>query len=211
MQKSLYIPPAHRVEDRNVLHDFMAEFPFVELVTAAPGIRITHIPVALDRNAGRYGTLYGHVSSRNPQREAFDGRTGAVAVFRGPHSYISPGWYAAAEAVPTWNFAAVHASGTLRAVTGQSALRDLLARLGFTAEPSPYVDGMMAGIAGFTMEIERLEGKFKLGQERSEADRQGILRNLRAAPPERSLYQITEEHYLRISTPAPARGPVRPE
>ena len=90
---SLYIPKAHVVEDRRFLHDFMDEFAFVELVTVAPSLRITHIPVWLDRAAGAYGTIHGHVARQNPQHAAFDGKQTGVVVFRGPDGYISPAWY----------------------------------------------------------------------------------------------------------------------
>src|SRR5262249_32242255 len=126
---SLYIPKPHLVEDRQFLHDFMDEFAFVDLVTAAPSIRITHIPVWLDRKAGQYGTLHGHLSRQNPQTTAFDGKQPAVVVFRGPHSYISPTWYTKQDVVPTWNFAVVHATGKLRPVTGRKELNDLLSKL----------------------------------------------------------------------------------
>src|SRR5579883_1777947 len=89
---SLYIPKAHLVEDRKFLHDFMDEFSFVELITAAPDLRITHIPVFLDRSAGKFGAIYGHISKQNPQSRTFDGNHDAVIVFRGPHGYISPTW-----------------------------------------------------------------------------------------------------------------------
>ncbi|MBZ5601674.1 MAG: FMN-binding negative transcriptional regulator, partial [Acidobacteriia bacterium] len=79
---SLYIPKAHLVEDRKFLHDFMDEFSFVDLVTAAPEPRITHIPVFLDRAAGKYGTIYGHISRQNPQSQTFDTKQPAVIVFR---------------------------------------------------------------------------------------------------------------------------------
>jgi len=205
--ESLYIPKAHLVEDRKFLHDFMDEFSFVDLVTCSPEIRITHIPVMLDRTAGTYGTLYGHISRQNPQSETFDGRHPAVVVFRGPHSYISPAWYAKREAVPTWNFAVVHASGKLKAAAEKEALHDLLAKLikkfesnedsayDFSKLPEGYKFGLIEGIVGFEMEIERLEGKFKLGQERSEADREGILRNLRSARPARSMVELTASFY----------------
>jgi transcriptional regulator len=204
---SLYIPKPHLVEDRKLLHDFMDEFPFVDLVTCSPEIRITHIPVILERSAGKYGTIYGHVSRQNPQGGTFDGQHAAVIVFRGPHSYISPTWYTAAESVPTWNFAVVHASGKLKAITEKKPLHDLLAKLiqkfenyegtayDFSKLPEAYTDRMMAGIIGFEMEIEQLEGKFKLGQERSEADKEGILRNLRSAKQERSIYDLTLGFY----------------
>ena len=209
---SLYIPKPHLVEDRKLLHDFMDEFPFVELVTSAPEIRITHIPVFLDRSTGRYGTLYGHISRQNPQAAAFDGRQPAVIVFRGPHSYISPTWYAKTEVVPTWNFAVVHAGGSLRPVAGKQPLHDLLAKLiakfesyrnsgyDFARLPDSYTSGLMSGIVGFAMEVETLEGKFKLGQERSDADKEGVLRNLRSAAPPRSMYDFTAAFYQRVKT-----------
>ena len=108
----------------------MDEFAFVDLVTATPSLRITHIPVWLDRKAGQHGTLHGHLSRQNPQTNTFDGKQQAVIVFRGPHSYISPTWYTkTTDVVPTWNFAVVHATGALRPVTGKKELHDLLAKL----------------------------------------------------------------------------------
>jgi transcriptional regulator len=207
--ESLYVPRAHVVEDRKFLHDFMDEFSFVELVTGSPEIRITHIPVLLDRSIGRYGALYGHISRQNPQGGTFDGQHSAVAVFRGPHSYVSPAWYAKTEAVPTWNFAVVHAGGKVKAITEKKPLHDLLAKLiqkfenyeksgyDFSKLPDSYTYGLMAGVIGFEMEIERLEGKFKLGQERSEADREGLLRNLRSAKQARSIHALTASFYER--------------
>jgi len=210
-QESLYIPRPQLVEDRKLLHDFMDEFAFVELVTAAPEIRITHIPVMLDRSAGRYGTLYGHVSRHNPQAAGFDGRRPAVIVFRGPDAYISPAWFAKKEAVPTWNFAVVHASGKPRAVTERQPLHDLLAKLiakfegggagyDFGKLPDEYKYKMMAGITGFAMEIERLEGKFKLGQDRGEVDREAMLRNLRAAKPARLMPDFAASYFARVQS-----------
>jgi transcriptional regulator len=206
---SLYIPQAHMVEDRKLLHDFMDEFAFVDLITVSPTLRITHIPVLLDRSGGQFGTIHGHISRQNEQAKAFDGKQEAVIVFRGPHGYISPVWYQTAQAVPTWNFAVVHATGRLRPVTEPKALHAFLASLiakfesyrgtnyDFSKQPESYINGMLSGIIGFQMEIERLEGKFKLGQERSEGDRQGILKNLEKARGERSLHDLTESFYKR--------------
>src|SRR5262249_52170111 len=81
--QSLYIAKAHLVEDRQFLHDFMDEYSFIDLVTASPEIRITHIPVLLDRSGSKYGKLYGHISRQNPQSRTFDGQHQAVVVFRG--------------------------------------------------------------------------------------------------------------------------------
>jgi len=207
---SLYIPRAHVVQERNFLHDFMEDFAFVTIVTAAPTLRITHIPSILDRTRGRFGTILGHISAQNPQRAAFDGSQTAVIVFRGPHGYISASWYASQQSVvPTWNFGVVHASGRPRLLTDKDKTYDLLATLirrnerrvgstayDFTAQPREYVDRMMQGISPFEMEIEALEGKFKLGQERSEADRRGVLDHLQRGPyKERSLYELTRAFY----------------
>lgn len=209
MPDSLYIPKPHLVDDRKFLHDFMDEFSFVDLVTAAPTIRITHIPALIDRTVGKYGTIRGHISRQNPQSKTFDGRQSAVIVFRGPHSYISPTWYAKTEVVPTWNFGTVHASGKLKAIDEPKALHDLLAKLihkfetyedssyDFAKLPDSYVYGMIAGIIGFELEIELLEGKFKLGQERSEADKQGILKGLASAKQARNIHDFTAAFYRR--------------
>src|SRR5665213_14793 len=207
-EPSLYIPKAHLVEDRAFLHDFMDEFAFVDLITTTP-LRVTHIPVLLDRAAGRFGTIHGHISRQNVQAKAFDGHHEAVIVFHGPQGYISPAWYETKQAVPTWNFAVAHATGRLRPVTEPKDLHAFLARLihkfenyqgtdyDFSKLPETYVNGMLGGIIGFEMEIELLEGKFKLGQDKPAGDREGVLKNLRTARGERSLHDLTESFYRR--------------
>jgi transcriptional regulator len=213
--KSLYIPKPQLVEDRRFLHDFMDEFAFVDLVTVAPSLRITHIPVWLDRTAGAYGTIHGHISRQNPQNSTFDGKQTGVIVFHGPHGYISPTWYAQTgnprNVVPTWNFAVVHATGKLRPVEGHKELSDLLSKLiskfetyegtsyDFAAIDETYKNGLMGGIIGFELEIELLEGKFKLGQDRSPADRQSLLAKLGEARPPRTLRELTANFYERQS------------
>jgi transcriptional regulator len=189
---SLYIPNAHRVDDRKLLHDFMEEFAFVDLITPSP-LHITHIPVVFERAAGPFGTIHG--------------KQEAVIVFRGPHGYISPTCYQTNPAVPTWNFAVVHATGKLQPVTDPAALHAFLGRLiqkfesyegtgyDFSKIPDSYLNPMLANIVGFDMRVELLEGKFKLGQERPEADRQGILKYLQTARPERSLHDLTQNFY----------------
>jgi transcriptional regulator len=202
--ESLYIPKPQLVNDRKFLHDFMDEFSFVDLVTAGPEIRITHIPVILDRSAGKYGTIYGHISRQNPQSKAFTGQS-AVIVFRGPQAYISPTWYARPGLVPTWDFAVVHASGKLKALTDK-ALDDELGKLikKFEGPGSAYdfakldpteKSRLMSGIIGFEMEVDLLEGKFKLSQDRSEADQKGILNKLATAKPERSMREFMSGFY----------------
>ena len=210
--ESLYIPKPQLVEARKFLHDFMDEFAFVDLVTVSPSLRITHIPVWLDRAAGAFGTIHGHISRQNPQSGTFDGKQTAVIIFRGPQGYISPTWYAKTDnVVPTWNFAVVHATGNLRPVEGHKELNELLARLiakfesyegtsyDFSKIDDSYKNGMMGGIIGFEMEIGLLEGKFKLGQDRSPADRQSLLKKMGEARAPRSLREFTASFYERQS------------
>jgi transcriptional regulator len=205
---TLYIPQPQRVEDRRFLHDFMDEFAFVDLVTVSPSLRITHIPVFLDRDAGVYGTIHGHISRQNPQKEALDNKQTAVIVFRGPHGYISPTWYAkTGNVVPTWNFTVVHATGKLRPVEDKQALNDLLSKLitkfekyegtsyDFSKVDATYKYGLMGGIIGFELEIEQLEGKFKLGQDRSPADKESLLKKLDQAKKPPSLRDFTAVFY----------------
>lgn len=207
---TLYIPKAQLVEDLKFLHDFMDEYSFVDLITSSPTLRITHIPVILDRAAGSYGKIFGHIARQNPQSQTFEGRHISVVVFRGPHGYISPTWYANKDVVPTWNFAVVHATGRPWPITEKTALHELLAKLinkfesyqgsgyDFSKLPDSYVSSLMGGIVGFEMQIESLEGKFKLGQERSDVDKQGVLDHLRqAARREPSLYDLSASFYRR--------------
>jgi transcriptional regulator len=213
--QTVYIPPRHKVEDLPYLQDFMDEYSFVDLVTSAPVLNITHIPILLDRKApgSTNGTLFGHIARNNPQSKVLQqGNAKATIVFRGPHSYISPAWYKVPEAVPTWNFAVVHASGTLKPIEDKKALRALLSRLiakfeanmpersyDFDKLPDSYVNGMLGGIIGFEMPIESLEGKFKLGQERNETDKATVVEKLRKSKPERGIGEFTASFYQRKS------------
>ena len=208
VHESLYIPKAHVVDDRKFLHEFMDEFAFVDLITSTPTLRITHIPCYMDRTRGEFGTIFGHISKNNPQNQTFDGEHPAVIVFRGPHGYISPSWYAKPESsVPTWNFGVVHASGKLQGVTDKVTLRKMLAKLidknedyakskyDFSKLPDSYIGGMLGGIVGFEMKIELLEGKFKLGHERGEAERTNVVEHLKTGKRERSFADFTADFY----------------
>lgn len=207
---SVYIPKAHLVEDRAFLHAFMDEFSFVDLVTTTPTLRITHIPSVLDRTKGRLGTIFGHISQMNDQKKAVTGGERAVVVFRGPHGYVSPGWLvtpASRSGVPTWNFAVVHATGRMTPIDEPEQKHALLATLirkyettiggtdyDFSTLPMDDVLTRMKGIQPFELEIEQLEGKFKLFQERAEPDRQAMLPKLEVYK-ERSLRAFTEHFY----------------
>lgn len=207
---SVYIPKAHLVEDRAFLHAFMREFSFVDLVTTTPTLRITHIPSVLDPTIGKYGTIFGHISALNDQKKAIVGGERAVVVFRGPHGYVSPGWLvtpASRQGVPTWNFAVVHATGRMVPIDEPARKHALLSTLigqyenaiggtsyDFATLPMDDVLNRMKGIQPFEIEIESLEGKFKLFQERPEPDRQAMLPKLEVYK-ERSLHDFTQYFY----------------
>lgn len=199
---SLYIPQRHLISELPVIHEFMDAFGFVSLTTAPP-IRVTHIPILLDRGEGRFGRLIGHLARGNPQKDALDGNHEAVVVFRGPHHYISPSWYAAPQAVPTWNFAVVHATGKPKLVEDAAAFGRSLERMvakfeayagtswDYSKLDEGYKRGTMRGAVMFEMPIDHLEAKFKLGLERSEADQEGVLKGLEASKTEISLLDLT--------------------
>jgi transcriptional regulator len=202
---SVYIPSHHRVDDLKAMHDLMDEFSFASVITAAPSLRVTHIPIVLDRGAGKYGRLTGHVARNNPQHHAFDGKQPALIVFQGPHRYISPSWFNKEKMVPTWNFAVVHASGRPRANEDPKFLYDFLNRLiaknesyeksewNLSKVPEAYKAGLITGIVALEMDIELLEGKFKLGLDAAPADQEKLLAGLKGAANERTLYEFTRE------------------
>ena len=181
----MYVPRHFAEDDPDRLAALIAAHDFATLFTdGSGGPFATHLPLLLDRTRGPRGTLIGHVARANPHWKSFDGRR-ALAVFAGPHAYVSPRWYASQPAVPTWNYVAVHATGAVRAVEDPAALRatmDALARRyegegrwTIAGQPTKFVDGMLRGIVGLELAIETLEGKAKLSQNRSAADREGVI------------------------------------
>ena len=211
---TLYIPKAHRVEDLKLLHEFMDEYAFVDLVTSSPTLRITHIPVSWYRTAGNLRKILGHVSRQNPAesgvRRPSDGynRVPWPARVHLTHVVFEKGSRADVELC-----GGSRQSGRPSAITDKTALHKLLGRLiekfesqeasgyDFSKLPESYVSPMLGGIVGFEMQIESLEGKFKLGQERSDADKQGLLEHLgQAKRRERSLQDLTASFYKRSQT-----------
>lgn len=190
----MYIPKGFEVEDLPTLHDFMERHGFATFVSWLEGAPFaTHLPLLLDRERGEKGTIVGHVARANPHATSFDGKGPALAIYTGPHAYISPSWYASQQKVPTWLYTAVHASGQPREIADPAKVRALLERMvtlfeGGFAEPwrigsqtETYLAGMQRGIVAFEMPIARLEGKFKLNQIKSEADRRGNIAALEAS------------------------------
>jgi transcriptional regulator len=193
----MYIPSAHAETDPETLHAFMEAHPFAALVTAGPdGLFATHLPLVLDRDRGPHGTLVGHVARANPHhRLPLEGE--ALVIFTGPHAYVSPAWYASkaehGRVVPTWNYAAVHAYGTLSVVEDPARLRAHLEALvarhegereepwALSDAPAEYLDQLQRGIVGVEIAVTRLEGKWKMSQNRSAADIDGVVAGLSAS------------------------------
>lgn len=190
----MYIPEPFAETDRETLFDLIEAHAFGLLVTAEDGVPVaSHIPFVLDRAAGEHGTLQAHLARANPQWRGFDGETQVLCVFSGPHAYVSPGWYDPANpAVPTWNYAVVHAYGVPRIVEDPALVRAqqeaLVARFE-AGRPEPwtmasqrpdYIAGMLKGIVAFEIPVTRLEGKFKLNQNHPEGNRRGAIHGLRS-------------------------------
>lgn len=187
----MYLPSAFRQDDLAALHAQMQASPFALLTSAgAAGVQASHLPLLLAPGEGEFGTLYGHFARANPHwRDLQDGAE-ALAVFSGPDAYISPSWYAAkaehGKVVPTWNYVAVHARGPVELIEDPERLLQIVSRLSDQHEsrrpqpwavsdaPREYLDAMLRAIVGFALPIRLLEGKWKLGQNRSAADQQGV-------------------------------------
>ncbi len=190
----MFVPKHFAENDRAVLKRLIADYGFATLVTTVDGAPFaTHLPLMVESGADGGDVLLGHVSRGNPQWKGFDGEAQALAVFGGPHAYVSPTWYTNPEkSVPTWNYAVVHATGRPRVIEDAARSRGVITRLVAQYEgdgpdawsidrlPGDYSSGQLRGIVAFEMPIDRLQGKFKLNQNKSAEDRRGVVAGLRA-------------------------------
>jgi transcriptional regulator len=189
----MYLPRHFAEGDTAALHQLMGRHDFAVLVTTMDGAPFaSHLPLLVEPGAGLHGTILGHMSRANTQWRGFAEGVEALAIFQGPHAYISPSWYASEPAVPTWNYAAVHAYGTPKVIDDHDGALAILERLVAVQEagrpepwsldqvPDDFRDTQMRGITAFEMPITRLEGKFKMGQNKPAADRLGAAAGLRA-------------------------------
>jgi transcriptional regulator len=188
----MYTPKFNQVSDRGILLEAMRAWPFAILFGADADGRptATHLPLVV-HNEGEHGLLEGHFALANPHWKALAGRE-TLVVFSGPHSYVSPSLYVERKSVPTWNYIAVHATGVLEIVEDEKddpatthARKDaLLKNLIAVNEPAyaeqwselpiGYRISMTSGIVGFRIAIAKIEGKFKLSQNRPEQDRRNV-------------------------------------
>jgi transcriptional regulator len=197
----MYTPTAFREAHLPELHQAIEAIAFASMIsTTTDGLQVSHIPLLLAPEEGKYGTLYGHVARANTH--ALCNGAPSLAIFLGPHAYISAGWYPGKQThgreVPTWNYIAVHAHGTLETFEDPAALRELLRKLTGRHErpmpkpwrlddaPADYIDRNLKAITGLRLPIERIEGKWKLSQNRTEADREGVLAGLESLASEES-------------------------
>jgi transcriptional regulator len=205
--RSVYIPKAFEETRPEVLHALIQQNSFGILVSQESGELVaSHLPFLLEPERGPHGILVGHMARANPQWRSFREGEEVLAIFLGPHAYISPSWYEAELAVPTWNYAAVHAYGVPTLVEDGAALHRILDAMVRTYEasltppwalqlPDDYMARMMKGIVGFEIEITRIEGKLKLGQNRSPADQAGVVAALtrQADPLGLQIAELTKE------------------
>jgi transcriptional regulator len=189
---NMYVPKVFAVDDVPKLQDFMDEFNFATVVTEREGdLTASHIPFLLDRSEEPYGVLRAHVAIRNPQLKDFQTGSQALVIFQGPHTYVSPSWYVKPENVPTWNYTVVHAYGIPKILdqAGMVALlKDLVGKherpfeQPWDFDPNAlWIQKLLPEIAAFEIKIEKLQGKFKLNQNRTAADRAGVIEALSAS------------------------------
>ncbi len=195
-----YNPAAFRVDDPAVLAGCIETLMFATLVSnGADGPGASHLPLLLEGPAGVGGVLRGHLARANGHGDRLHGEA-ALAIFQGPAHYVSPAWYpskaASGRVVPTWNYVVVHVRGRVRVREERDWLHALVTDLTDRLEharpapwsvsdaPDDYVETMLAGIVGVELAITGIEGKFKLGQNRSEPDRAGLAAGLAAERPE---------------------------
>ncbi|MFL6336294.1 MAG: FMN-binding negative transcriptional regulator [Pyrinomonadaceae bacterium] len=181
--------PNYTVESRlNKLYSLIDEYSFGTLISRREDgeLDIAHLPFILDRQSGPKGTLLGHVARANPIWRSFDGTRQAVIIVNGPHGYISPSWYTSRAEVPTWNYTVVHAYGIPRVLDDNELTLQLNSMAekyeqgnpdswGLGEVPADLFAELKAEIVGFAVEVSRIEGKFKLSQNRSLQDRYGAV------------------------------------
>lgn len=193
----MYNPPHFQESRVEVMHGLMRAAPLATLVAlAADGLFANHLPLEIDPEPAPYGMLRGHVSRANRLWRDASPSIDALAIFEGPRAYVSPTWYASKQetgrVTPQWNYVVVHAYGQPRFIEDRAWLEAHVTRLTNQHEadrpgpwhvsdaPPDYIERLLGNIVGFEMPITRLLGKWKVSQNRSDADRAGVAAGLRA-------------------------------
>ncbi len=198
----MYLPKHYAVTDRQQLHDFIKGNGFGIMFSGnGPEPVASHLPFILDESAGEQGTLLSHMAGANRQWRHADGQQ-VLTVFQGPHTYVSPTWYQDPETVPTWNYVAVHVYGILKVVQDQERIQNILARITDYYEaslPQPwqaeftseYAQQMVKRIVAFEIEIDKMQGKWKLNQNHPEERRRRVVDVLKTMPDDNSRGIVT--------------------
>lgn len=187
----MYIPTSFAEPDPDTLAEFIESHSFATVISHDAREPVaSHLPLLLDRAGGTYGQLIGHMARANRQWEEIDGRR-VLVVFHGPHAYVSPTWVEAANAVPTWNYVAVHVYGTFRLDDSPDRRLEIVRRYvefyestmespwSIAAADNDFVESLLEAIVGFRIEIDRMEGKWKLSQNHSPQRRESVANALR--------------------------------
>jgi transcriptional regulator len=218
----MYRPKHFEERDTGVLHSLIRSHPLGAWVTTVDGmLEVNHIPFLLDEARGEHGTLIGHVARANPVWRTFSSTIESVVIFQGPQAYITPSWYASkrehGKAVPTWNYAVVHAHGTPRPIEDKAWLLAHVTALSNFHEsarserwsvsdaPADYIETLLKAIVGIEIPIATIAGKWKASQNRSLADKLGTLAGLRERGDETALAMaaLVDRH---VNQPAPDRN-----
>jgi transcriptional regulator len=185
----MYLPKYYEVNDRTKLFDFMKSNSFAILFShTGEEPMASHLPFIIDETGEEKGLILGHMAKANRQWRYADGQQ-VMVVFHGPHTYVSPTWYQEEDAVPTWNYTAVHATGTFKATEEPAVMEDMVARLTAqheASQPQPwqmdfstdYASHMMKRVVAFQIDITAIQGKWKLNQNQSDARRERVAAKL---------------------------------
>jgi transcriptional regulator len=191
----LYNPRWFKEERVDILQNEVDHISFGTLITVNKSdISASHVPMLVDRSRGELGTLFGHVARGNSQwRDSPAGGLG-LAIFLGPDAYISPSWYPTkketGKVVPTWNYVAIHVRGPVTFFEEIERIREIVTKLTkhheadskkpweVTDAPADYIDGELRSIVGFEMPVVKIDGKWKMSQNRPEGDRESVIINL---------------------------------
>jgi transcriptional regulator len=183
-------------------HKFIEEYGFGVVISCVDVLSATHLPFVLQTNEGEQGVLYAHCAKANPLWKSLEGQN-ALVIFTGPHAYISPSWYTSKPAVPTWNYTAVHAYGIASLLNPQDTLK-AVDQVVQKYEPQLLIDRdivtdqikhkLLAGIVGFKIELSKIEGQLKLGQNKSKEDQTGIYNALNSS---RNLQNLSLARFMQ--------------
>jgi len=208
----MYIPKANEEKRASVMRELMVAHPLATLVTlGASGLFASHIPMVLEDDGSQFGVLQGHIARANAQWRDIVPTVDALAIFAGHQHYISPNWYPGTKEhgkeVPTWNYAVVHAYGPLKVVADERWLLTFLNKLTNIHEagspipwkvsdaPEDFIKSLLNAIVGLELPIQRLEGKWKVSQNRTEEERKGVIEGLSKlnTPESRAMKALVEE------------------